>query len=102
MEAQSKNKKVKVNIKTKAIATSTSIEREVKLSMIWKQNIKDEKHYNLTSDYPVVMSIIESGWIKPMIYHVIIEDGEIGDSIYYRLTKKEIKEKFNINIDKLL
>jgi len=47
-----------------------------------------------------VINILKSGWSNPQIYHVIYEDGEIGDSSHVLLTAKEIFEKHSIDIDK--
>lgn len=44
------------------------------------------------------ITIQKAGW--PNEYHVIRELGELGESIYSKMTSEQIRNRFNIDIEK--
>lgn len=55
--------------------------------------------WNDTGADSVAIRIIPSGWRRPKMYHVIIEDGERSDIEYLGIFNQEqIRQKFEVNI----
>jgi hypothetical protein len=48
---------------------------------------------------PIGIHIIQSGWRKPVMYHVLIEHGDIERTDLHLLTREQIQEKFDIAFD---
>ena len=52
----------------------------------------------INTDSPQIIHIVKSGWEKPQMYSVVIEDGEDGYPKLEFLNGDEVKEKYNIKI----
>jgi hypothetical protein len=50
-------------------------------------------------DEPIWLHILESGWGKPQLYHVIVEHGDIMRVDNHLLDSPQILEKFGIDVE---
>lgn len=48
---------------------------------------------------PIGIHIIRSGWNNPIMYHVLLEFGDYDTTDHHLLTKEQIKEKWNIELE---
>jgi hypothetical protein len=52
-----------------------------------------------TTGEPVGIHIIKSGWRQPVLYHVIIEFGDMDKADHHILSVEQIKEQWGIEIE---